>query len=402
MPLDNPWILGLAQCVPVGLLSIAMALLLRRVHCPGGRCSAALIAGVAAGIILGAGVLGRIVPAAYQPVYVGGSAESAELLRLRERQQAELSALVTSGVTDTAIDDLRRQHQEQAAPLVDSLSLVTGTHRRQFDLLVAAIAALHAALASFLATARPARAWLKTAACAIDTRWRDAAWGSLALLLAGAIPFAVAHWALGMDFRLSLGTAAALAAPGLSGTMPARTFIACAVGLALAAAWLVIAAWSLPLSIVAAGVAIGLLGALWSDRRVPAPTIRLIARLSAGVTLPLLAALLTVTLDPHAIAASQPFIAAGILAALLSSDGRWAAARAAQSLTHAGLRGAWTRAGESVSAGSSTCQLLAAAALGWLGAPPFLIASLLLGAIVIELSSRPRAELSRLFDQGRE
>ena len=89
-------------------LPVGTAALLRWARCPGW----AVVGGAVAGIVLGPSIFGRVLPAQFEAMYVGGVAQRAELEHLVRRQQAEAIATERS-----------RPQPEQLAQLAEDQKL---------------------------------------------------------------------------------------------------------------------------------------------------------------------------------------------------------------------------------------------------------------------------------------
>lgn len=403
MPDAGPVILGLLQLLACAVPAVGLAAMLRAARCPGGLMGSAIAAGIVAGLLLGPGVFGRVKTSWHDSLLRGGVEQAAALQAESDRQRIERAALEASGVTDVALEEFDRERlAPRRAEFQAALDRARAEFRSDFGLVQAFVASALLMLALPAACARSGRLWRRTGECAIDTRWRGAGRGALALVLAMTIPFALAMWLL-KDLKLALGVAAALAVPAVV-ALPCGLFIATASGAALGACIAMVGLWTVPATVVgvAAFVALALCVGSESPRR------REKAKRSGGaggaggwggwggavvvgnVLVPTLTAMLIVGIDPHSVVSSGVFIWMTILALLWSSDGRWLAWRLA------GFT--WTRAAMPVGAGASMVQLVIAAGCGWAGAPQGVVGALVLGALTIELTAGIRTLLARQMD----
>lgn len=390
MPQADAMILGLVQVLACAVPACGLALLLRGARCPGGRAGAAMVGGLVVGLLLGPGVMGRVTPRWQEPVFRGGVSEAAALREEIERQRVERRALQESGVTDVALEEHDRVVMApKRAELQQGLDRALAEHRAGLQLIQAVLCGVLVMLGVPSACARSGRLWRRTGERGIDTRWRDAGRGALGTVLAASIPGALAWWLL-RDVKLAVGVAAALSVPGLV-MLPCGLFIGCASGAGLAASAAMVGLWTVPATIVGVMAFVGLALCVGSERSGRASR-RGERELGAAYTfvLPALVALGVVMIDPRGVVVTGAFIWLGVLAVLWSSDGRWLA------WYLAGHR--WTRAGQVVSAGASVGQLVVALACGWAGAADGVVAALIVGCVVIELTSGVRSSLARQMD----
>lgn len=381
-------LLGLAPALAALVPAAALAWLLRKAGCPGGSRGAAIAAGIACGLLLSAGVFGRLAPALHTDLFVGGREQAARLAGVAPAIEAERAALAATNVSPEAIEEHeRRSLRPRLEEARAQVRLARDAFARQLDLWASFIAGGYAALTLASGVTRSSRLWRRTGERAIDARWRDAARGALSALLAASVP-ALAAWSLLGSVRLALGVAAAFAVPGLV-ALPSSVFIASAVGLALAGSAAVVGLWTWPATVLVVTAIVGLALGVGRERPADRPGTRS-GSFPDALLLPGLVALTLASMDPHALGGSGLFIWTAVLAVLWSSDGRWMAARVA------GFT--WRYANLPVSHGASGAQVVFAAACGWAGVPDGAVAAILLGALVIELSSSIRAVLADRFD----
>lgn len=109
-PGEYPWAMQQAAMLALLVTSAAgAALLLRQARCPGWP----VVGGVAAGLVLGPSILGRALPSFHERVFLGGAAERAVLREVDRRHAAELAAAATApgGAAEAAgrADAMRRR-----------------------------------------------------------------------------------------------------------------------------------------------------------------------------------------------------------------------------------------------------------------------------------------------------
>lgn len=390
MPQFDAIILGLTQILACAVPAWGLARLLRAARCPGGRSGAALVAGLVVGLLLGPAVMGRVKPDWQEPLFLGGVTQAGAFRAEIDLQRLERRALQESGVTGVALDEHDRVVMApKRAELQEVLDRARTEHRAAIQLIQSVLCGVIVMLTIPAACARSGRLWRRTGEHAINTRWRDASRGLLGTVLAASIPAALAWWLL-RDWKLAAGVAAALSVPGLV-VLPCGLFIACASGAGLAACAAMVGLWTVPATIVGVMAFVGLALCVGSERtgRASRRGEREL-RVAYTVVLPALVSLAVVTIDPRGVAVTGLFIWLGVLAVLWSSDGRWLAWHLAGS--------SWTRAGEMVSAGAAVAQLIVALACGWAGAPDGVVAALIAGCLMIELTSGVRSTLARQMD----
>lgn len=114
----DPWPAALIRFGILVALSAPFSLLLRRGGFVGGRPGAAIFAGLVAGVLAGPLVLGRAQPALHQDLAVGASEERSRVAELRRRHEAEVLAMLETGVSEVAIDERRAEQERELAPLL--------------------------------------------------------------------------------------------------------------------------------------------------------------------------------------------------------------------------------------------------------------------------------------------
>jgi len=123
IPISDVWLW------PVGFLALSgilFALLLRwaGIRRPG------TLAGLAAGILCGATVLGKVHSEWYTRFFVGGETERIALNDLQGRQTADLLAMGRAGVSKAAIDELQETHQKEFDAATKSYESAVRDHAR--------------------------------------------------------------------------------------------------------------------------------------------------------------------------------------------------------------------------------------------------------------------------------
>lgn len=390
MPALDPVILGLIQVLVCVLSASGLARLLSLARSPGGPRGAALIGGLVVGLLLGPGVFGRVSPGWYESVFVGGVRERAELRAEVDRQRIERKALEAAGATEVAAEEQEKTvHAPRRADAQRRADHAASEHRMRLDLVSGALCAAFVLLALPSACARTGRLWRRTGEQAINTRWKDARRGAFATVLSASVPGLVAWWLL-RDAKLALGIAAAFAMPGLA-ALPCGLFIACAFGMMMAAGAGVVGLWTAPVTIVGVATFVSLALCVGSERKGRAARRGATERWwGEGVVLPAITALLVATIDPYAVAGTQMFAWFAVLSVLWSSDGRWLAWRVAG--------WSWSRSVESVNAGASASQLIVAVACSWAGLDGGAVGALVLGCVVIELTTGVRTAMAARMD----
>lgn len=386
----DPLILGLLQVLLCALPAAGLARLLRLSGSPGGRRGAAIVGGLIAGLLIGPGVFGRVSPAWYEAVFVGAVRERAGLRAEVDRQHVEREALEAAGVTDVAVEEQERAvHAPRRAEARRRADHASGEHRARMDIVSGALCAAFVLLALPSACARTGRLWRRTGEHAINSRWLGARRGVVVTLLGASVPGFVAWWLL-RDMRLALGIGAAFAMPGLA-ALPCGLFIACASGMLIAAGAGVVGLWTAPVTMVGVAAFVSLALCVGSERTGRAAKRgENERRWAEGLVLPTITALLVATIDPYAVVGTPVFAWFAVLSVLWSGDGRW--------LTWKAAGWSWTRGAEMVNAGASAAQLLVGAACSWAGLDAGAVGALVLGCVVIELTTGVRTAMAARMD----
>ena len=376
------------------VVSAAWALLLRWTRCPGWS----VVAGVAAGLLLGPTILGRVAPDLYSGIFDGGLDQHRQLRQLISRHGAERVAAHAAGATVETMDVLR---QRQAAA-VDTTTRVWSdarwAHQGPQRTFVGVLAALTLAGAAAFAIPRCGRSPSIVAAASVGA-WSAALPGGIAWFMlrgpweAGAAEsmlvvaaVAIGPWALtaadrGTADNAEVGGARLVQVAGRVATLIAAGLVVAA--LALAHGWIGLL-WAAPLAAVPLG---------WMANPSAVEATRRVLNL---VVVPAVAACVAVRIDVLDDLTPWPVV----VLVLLSSDGRWLGAfTGAQVL--GGRRGFTTMrlVMASTAAGPTQIVVTAIAVSTW-SIDTSLALALLLGAALIEVTGPARRALAqRLAEQ---
>ncbi len=372
------------------VVSTGWAVLLRWARCPG----FSVVAGVAAGLLLGPTILGRVAPDLHDAIFAGGLQEQRELRRIVSRQGADRLAAEAAGLAAEPTAEMR----EERAAARDRVRDAQWAHQRSQRLLVAVLVAVTLAGAAATAVPRGDQPPSIVGALSIGG-WSAALPGGLAWLAARglwdaepveaalvAAAVAIGPWVLTAVDR----HAADEAETGGAATVQAAGRYATVIGIGLTAA----ALWSRH----------GLPGLLWSMALVgavvgwlfPAPAAR--GRLVAGVggilrivVVPAVAAAVAIRIDLMKDLAVWPVL----VITLLSGDGRWLGAfTGAQILGGRPVLRTIRLVMGSMAAGTTQLAVTAIAVCTW-SIGPRLGLALLLGAVLIEVTTPVRRGVGR-------
>lgn len=379
---------------PVAILlllatSLAGAALLRWARCPGW----AVIGGVAAGLVLGPTIMGRVLPRQHAELLAGAAAERGALAEVTGRHGAERIAAGEAGFDDAQRATLARTQDEERAEAEARVREASWAHQRPMRWVAWALinlTMLGAGLAAPGATGRRPNvlgalsvgAWavvLPGAVAWFCLRWLwDAGWVETAL---GTASVAVGPWALTAADRQAAedaeqGGARLIREAGRIATVGGLGLMGVAICRANGAAGLY---WWAPLAALIGGWLVpgGAAG-------------RVLAVLEAAVV-PAVAACVAVRVD--LLADLDPWMA--VLFLLLSGDGRWLGA-----LTGAAILGGRRSLRTmrlvlgSMAAGPTQLAVTAAATWTWL-IDGRLTVALMLGAVLIEILAPARRRMAR-------
>ncbi len=362
------------------------AVLFRWTRCPG----FAVVGGVAAGLLLGPTILGRVAPDVHRAVFTGGVEQYAELRRVVSLNGAEQLAAREARFDELQLAELSR---EQASRLEDTRvrwQEAQWAHQRsQRGLVAVLVAVMLAGSAAFAVPRGPGKPSL-IGALSVGA-WSAALPGGLAwLALRGlwdtpatesalvAAAVAIGPWALTAVDRNAADEAEAGGARTVQSAGRVATLLA--VGVGVAALWSRHGPAGLLWSAAPAAVVVGwALGAPTAPGR--------LARWLRGVlqiaVVPAVAAAVAVRIDLFDDFAFWP----ALVIVLLSGDGRWLGAFAGTQMLggRRGLRTMRLIMG-SMAAGPTQLALTAVGVCTW-SIEPSLAMSLLLGAVFIEVTA---------------
>lgn len=218
MPTD-PWILALLRFGALALIATAFGLVLRMARCPGGRPSGTLLGGVIAGVLLGPGVLGAVVPDLYERVVHGSEArELANAIDDRQHQlDADLVALAATGVSAQASDEQREQGEVELADLRRLRQMALDEHALPMRQIIVAVVSLVCVLAMGLSV--QTRATPADLPQLFPSMLAGLAGGSMALLAVALIGLKVG----GLDRAEAIAVGAAVAGGTLLARFPLGT-----------------------------------------------------------------------------------------------------------------------------------------------------------------------------------
>lgn len=376
------------------VVSAGWAVLLRWARCPG----FSVVGGVAAGLLLGPTILGRVAPDLHDALFAGGLQEQRELRQIVSRQGADRLAAAAAGLAAEPPAEVA----EELAAARDRIRDAQWVHQRSQRLLTAVLVAVALAGAATMAVPRGDRAPSIVGTLSIGG-WSAALPGGLAwlaarglwdaepvdaALVAGAV--AIGPWALAAIDRRGADEAEA----GGAATMQAAGRCATVLGIGLAAAALY--------------GRHGLAGLLWSMALVgavvgwlfpaPAPGGRLVAGVRGilrNVIVPAIAAAVAIRVDLLKDLALWPVL----VIMLLSGDGRWLGAFAgAQILGGRPVVRTMRLVMGSMAAGTTQLAVTAIAVCTW-SIGPGLGLALLLGAVLIEVTTPVRQWVGKKIDR---
>lgn len=167
--------------------AVAAALLLRAARCPGW----AVVGGVCAGIVLGPTLLGRVMPSAFEQMYIGGRAQQRDLEAAQHYQQHALTGRAEPPLDAHQLDNLRAAR--------DAACWKHQRPMRNTAMIVVALVLLGAATGP-RGTPDPQQRAISAVTI-----------GAWAALLPGGVAFVVLHLLLDIDLAPSLLTASAAA-----------------------------------------------------------------------------------------------------------------------------------------------------------------------------------------------
>lgn len=389
------WAVGLAALAVALLPAMALAWLMRAGRLLGGGASVcAVVGGLIAGVLVGPGVLGRVVPDFYESVFTGAVAERETRQRLGREQAIEVAVMRSSDVTSEALTELQEMHVRAMTGPAEAERRALADRADTIDAVGVGLAAAALILPYLLRAAGASR----RAMTPID-RLASRSAGLLSLALPAGAAAAAMVGLLEMDWRLAaaFGGAGATgwAAPGLRcrrlGRLAREPRTDQASSAALGGAMLLSAG-----ATSAVWLAIGAIPGLAGLRRIggsrfPRRLRRTLHAAVYAVIAPGVCAAAAMRVDPYALIGTggTALWIAILIAVVVSTDGRWFGATLAWLAADAkrGLRPAMERATAHLASGVGIAQCtlaLTLAALAGLGQAPLL--ALLIGAALVELS----------------
>ncbi|HVZ93451.1 MAG TPA: hypothetical protein VG797_02975 [Phycisphaerales bacterium] len=399
------WLIVIQVALPLVTAS-AFALLLRWARVPGEKHGAAIVGGVVAGLLLGPGIFGRVYPARYEALYVGGVAERNELDDLRARQAADLTALRAAGVTPVAVEEAVAGHKAERAPVEVKLSAARAGFSKRVGLIGAAAVMLGVCLSGVFGSIRQIRKTTRTNAGVV----RAIKTGVAALALAAAPWVAIGLFSPGSSSVVALSTVfsiPALIAADRGNNATARRAMLFPGAMMSAIAIAGFADVKLvALVIILATVAGPFLPVSWVRRGR-----RAVMQLLLFVLVPFLACFAMLSIDVREVGHRAEFWALGIAALLLAADGRWFAVWAAGKMARmppaggASVRGSWgwSRAARIAVGPGVGAVMIGGAILFHAGGKlsDAAVVAAVIGAVAAETTRGLRESVARMMDAGR-
>ena len=397
---------ALLQLAVLGVPSALIALLLRWSGAPGGRAGAALTSGILVGIFAGPNVLGARWPGTYDRLFRGGVSESNALRQLEAEHRREMFALTSSGVSGTALEELRTQQRVEREPIVQALHTACAIHIRSMDQVT--LGALALALFGVSLSVVGSR---KSAMRIIGAATFQAPISAAIFLVAALAPPTLAV-VLSTDLGITSGLAFALtiATTGASvalGRHDAPTALFVSLFAAIAVGALMPTAGALAMG---AATVIGILCAMCLPCALRRTLRQMGAQFAYTIAIPAVVALLAVRFDLRALA-SEPtsrfaFWFTLIVAIIWSSDGRmlawWLALRPLKWSVGQISCCRWTTAARMVNTGSDVFHL-ALLTLFFAGGlfSDAMAAGALFGCALLALTGGARTFVARILDVPR-
>lgn len=363
----------------------------------------AVMGGILAGLLLGPGVFGRILPAQFESYFVGGVEQRETRDQLISRQGADLILAREVDADEQYLANLHQQHDEELTSSETALSEARWIHQQPLRLISCLIIAL--TLLGSITQLRAERdqrqgffaplsigvgaAFLPGMMAFIATRWLWEEPIETALLVGSAL--AIGPWALGVIDREAADQAE------YGGAHMVQMAGRCATIIGLAG--LGVSLWMAGGGGRTGGLVWGLpmlaLPLSWLIRPVAAPVMR---RLVEGILIPTLAALAMIKVDPIL----HFHIWMVLMMMLLGGDGRWFGAFFG-AMAPGGRRSMRTMR---LILGMMSCgpTMLAIAVIGahTNAIPENLTLALILGAGLIELTTSARRTVARRLIETEE
>ncbi len=380
-------------------VSFGCAVLLRWARCPGWR----VVGGVAAGLLLGPSILGRVLPDDFAAIFDGGREQRVAVRALASRQGADLIAARRAGLSPDELTALADRQAQETRRADERLQRARWDGQRPLRLATGGLVALMLLGASVFAVEAGRRGGGLAAAASIGA-WSAALPGGLAWFALrglwdlpavesglGAAALAIGPWALTPADRdaadqAELGGARMVQTAGRIATVMALVVALAALGQGMGVQGVL---WAAPLAAVIAA---------WP---LPAARSRVRAVVRGVVELvivPAVAATVAVRID-----LTRDFaLWLVVVVLLLSGDGRWVGAVTGTAILggRRGLRTMRLVLG-SMAAGPTQLAVTAIAAATWTIEPRLALA-LLLGAVMVEVSVPMRRGMARRLEKEEE
>ncbi|MHC4416738.1 MAG: hypothetical protein ACYS0G_15825, partial [Planctomycetota bacterium] len=388
---DALWGLVLLMLVPA-----AAAALLRRARCPGWP----VVGGVLAGIVLGPTILGRVLPDRYAQVFSGGTRQHQTLRELAGRQGADLVAAEQAGYDTEQMARLQERHAREHDEAENAWRAAQWLHQRPLRIFAFVLVALMLLGAGPVGVGRSPNGQSLVGPLSVGA-WSAALPGGLAFFAmrwwwhqgVGESALVAAAVAIGPWVLTAIDRDAADQAE-VGGARMVQTAGRIATGLALVAAgW---GLWSAqgrtgltmgaPLLAAPLGSILYRMDARWAGRALD------------NLLIPAVAASLAVKVDLYEDFAVWPIA----VFLLLSGDGRWLGAFTGAMILggRSGLRTMRLVLGSMAAAPTQLAVTVIAAHTSLI--PPRFVLALLLGAVLIEVTTPGRRSMARRLIQTEE
>lgn len=396
-------LIAVGLVAPVGAFFAIVLWMARMPGDPAGarspRATAAITGGIIAGVLMGPMVLGRIAPEFHRDAFVGTTEQVRAFDRMLAEQRGERTALLATGVSEVALDEMRVRHAAAAEDQRAAIDAAARTHRRA--LLVWGLLPLTAVMGLGFGLAfggvASSRRGGKKPRMRVSAALRQALLIALGFVLVTLIArlFVDQWWAAAM-FAGGMSVVGIPVVVGRGRGRDRRGWAVSLAGNAIAMATLAVG------GII--GVVVGWLGGGAIARLSGQPAARGLRRIGAmaafAIALPAAIALSLATIDPGTLLTDRSFVWLALLAFLIGGDFRWAGI----ALGRPNGVGRWREAAHQIDHGTGALQAVAAASVALLG--PVLevqhsasvAAALLIGAVTIELGKPIRHGMARSLD----
>jgi hypothetical protein len=399
------WSILLAGASALVLCAIVAASWLRAAGTPGGWPAAGILGGIAAGLMLGSTLLGRLGPTLYEQIYPGGAEQGSQLDLMKSKHVGEIALLHKIGATQASIVEQQQVHQRELQPLQDAYESAIATQSTRWTIISVALACAWFLFGS-VGSAKRSR-------CDEKPSFAPIASGVASALLAGIPTLLLARWLLHADFASSVTLACVFGAGGIltetrtrllrpAGRLPSVDF---AGAVALAFALLALISVNQHPGVIALVTASAIAITIRLKVRLNRHARRVVRGIAMGAILPAMSALAIARVDVIALASNQTVLIALIITAFLASDGRWLGGwlgwRTLGDQTH--CRQAWSRSAAALAAGTGGSQL----AIALVAFPPSTAATNMLSiavfaALLLELVHPLRQRISLAMDAAEQ